>query len=90
MNANVDINLMNYLKNNLDRKRYALIQNTPNEANQASALAAISTLKLPNDILCLIKEFLKNKISREEISEYINRTNDAGRNIFFFCKMSSY
>lgn len=83
MNANTD--LKNYLKNNLNPTCYALMQHLHNEAGRISALAEISINKLPDNVLCLVIAFLKN-LSREEISEYVNRTNNEGKNIFFFCR----
>lgn len=85
MNTIINVDLKNYLKDNLDTARYALIQHPYSEASRISVLAEISIYPLPNDALHLIKEFFKN-LSHECISEYINRTDNAGRNILFFCR----
>lgn len=83
--ANINTNLINYLKNNLDPTHNVLYACSYSKANEISMLAEISTHKLGSDVLCLVKEFLKS-LSTMCISEYINRTNDEGRNIFFFCR----
>lgn len=82
MNINTD--LKDYLEDNLDPACYTLIRRPYNEAHRISILAEISICKLSDNVLCLVMSFLKN-LSREVISEYINRTDDMGRNIFFVC-----
>lgn len=85
MSANIDTNFERYLSNNLGLMRGMMPQYSQNEASTISALAEISIHKLSDNVLRVTKEFLKS-LSSECMSEYINRTNDEGQNIFFFCR----
>lgn len=85
MDTTVDINLKNYLAKNLEPERYASLQYPHHKASRLSVLAELSVCWIPDDVLCLIKEFFVN-LSSECIIEYVNRINDEGKNIFFYCK----
>lgn len=77
-----DIELSNYLQDKLGSTCYYKLLHFVH--GDISILTQISMQKLPNNILCAIKEFFKN-LSIERTSEYINKTNSRGENILFYC-----
>lgn len=87
----IDIKLNNYLKDNLGPAHSGVLSRFYHSMldrikyGAPSMLAKLLTLKLSTATLHLVKEFLNN-LSIEEQIEYINRSNDRGENILFYCE----
>lgn len=76
-----------FLKEHLGMQEYAkLLSRCNNNAAAASNfITAMSAIKLSDDVLILVEQFL-SLLSPREVSTYVSEIDSAGNSIFLLCK----